>query len=131
MAILKFVDMKAERMEFNFSVRKSLFFIESFISIWSNLFTFIASFFSSSIFRQIFMKVRQLHKDENGAMNGKGLMGDSSTDPLSINVHTVSSDEVILREIQTKKKNLIEILSNSLSAIPFQFLIFVLLKINE
>lgn len=45
------------------------------------------------------MKVRQLHKDENGAMNGKGLMGDSSTDPLAINVHTVSSDEVILQDI--------------------------------
>lgn len=53
------------------------------------------------------MKVRQLHKGENGAMNGKGLMGDSSTDPLAINVHTISSDEVILRD----KKKLIDILS--------------------
>lgn len=35
-------------------------------------------------------------------------MGDSSTDPLANNVHTISSDEVILRD----KKHPIEILSH-------------------
>lgn len=66
-------------------------------------FILIIRFFS--IFRKIFTKVRQLHKDENGAMNGNGLIGDSSTDPLAINVLTVSSDEVILLEIKKSHWN--------------------------
>lgn len=57
------------------------------------------SFFFSRfffIYRKIFKKVRQLRHDEKSAMNGKGLLGDSSTDPLAINSRTNSTDEVIL-----------------------------------
>lgn len=42
----------------------------------------------------MYKKVRNLRNSDAGGMNGKGLIGDRSTDPLALNAHTMSADEV-------------------------------------
>lgn len=68
----------------------------SLIIINFNLKFYVSKFLSIFCFcRKLFRKVRQLRNEENSMMNGKGLLGDSSTDPLAINSQQISTDEVI------------------------------------
>lgn len=47
--------------------------------------------------RQVYNRVRNLRNSNASAMNGKGIISDRSTDPLALNAHTMSADEVSLQ----------------------------------
>lgn len=54
--------------------------------------------FSSHVYsRQVYKRARNLRNGNSSAMNDKGIISDRSTDPLALNAHTMSADEVSLQ----------------------------------